>query len=187
MTRAETFWDDLKVTESGCREWTGYTDRKGYGQIRVHGKLTSTHRFAWEQINGPIPEGMFICHRCDNPPCCNVERCLFLGTVADNNADMMAKGRGRAGEEQRSRTSCPRNHPYDEVNTYWTPTGSHRMCRACAKARNTGPRVVTCCPQNHPYDDANTYVTPKGSRMCRTCMNARNRAWRASKRLAVAS
>lgn len=72
-------------------EWTGAT-LKGYGQIGDGRCLRYTHRVAWELVNGPIPDGMHVCHHCDNPPCCNVDH-LFLGTDADNNADMIAKGR----------------------------------------------------------------------------------------------
>ena len=80
---------------SGCIEWIGATSADGYGQLGVDGKVIYTHRFAWELANGPIPDDISVLHHCDNPPCCNVEECLFLGTPADNMADMAAKGRGR--------------------------------------------------------------------------------------------
>ena len=120
----------LEARPNGCLEWTGYTNKDGYGHISFNGKSIGTHRVAWELIHGPIPPGMKVLHHCDNPPCCEAEGTdhLFLGTQADNMADMAAKGRAVNGE--RSKTHCPSNHPYDEDNTYVTRMGG-RGCRAC--------------------------------------------------------
>lgn len=96
---AGRFW--ARVDRRGpdeCWEWTGYRLRLGYGRLTYHGRTTAAHRLAYAFAHGPIPEGLFICHRCDNPPCCNPAH-LFLGTVADNNADMRAKGRHRTGDQ----------------------------------------------------------------------------------------
>ncbi len=75
-----------------CLEWTGGRFEKGYGAISVGGKARRAHRFAYATFKGPIPEGMKVCHKCDNPPCAEVAH-LFLGSDADNLADMTAKGR----------------------------------------------------------------------------------------------
>jgi len=77
---------------NGCLEWTRSRGAKGYGQIEVDGKPAITHRLAWRLVHGPIPDGLFVCHTCDNPPCCDVTH-LWLGTCAQNQADMAAKGR----------------------------------------------------------------------------------------------
>lgn len=77
---------------TGCLEWNKYRLPVGYGRTRYEGQNILAHRMAWILINGSIPDGMCVLHRCDNPPCCNVEH-LFLGTRKDNTADMIAKGR----------------------------------------------------------------------------------------------
>ena len=93
MTVAERFAAQvLTAAPDQCWPWTGSRLSTGYGQISVAGKTTTAHRVAWEQANGPIPKGLVVCHRCDNPPCCNPAH-LFIGTPKDNTQDMIQKGR----------------------------------------------------------------------------------------------
>ncbi|MFF7130338.1 HNH endonuclease [Streptomyces sp. NPDC008240] len=66
--------------------------RSGHVLIVRDGQSVGVHRAAWELANGPVPEGLCVCHRCDRPRCVNVDH-LFLGTIADNNADRDRKGR----------------------------------------------------------------------------------------------
>jgi hypothetical protein len=89
---ARDVWDRVVETASGCLEWQGAKSAAGYGQMWVDGRLQYTHRLAWEAAYGPIPDGLLVCHHCDNPPCCNPNH-YFLGTHADNNADKISKGR----------------------------------------------------------------------------------------------
>lgn len=85
------FWEkvDKGETAAACWLWLGGVNQRGYGFC---GHSQKAHRVAWELFNGPIPKGMSICHKCDVRNCVNPSH-LFIGTHADNNHDMIAKGR----------------------------------------------------------------------------------------------
>jgi len=90
------------VADTGCWEWTGCRDgaprngsdpRGSYGRFALDGyHMMPAHRASYELFRGPIPDGMFVCHHCDNPPCVNPAH-LFLGTAQDNADDTVRKGR----------------------------------------------------------------------------------------------
>lgn len=119
-------WQDFP-----CRMWTGATFKwNGYGYRRVDGRRKRVHIIAWEQAHGPIPIGpdgrrLCVLHRCDQPACYEIEH-LWLGTHAENMADMKTKGRS-SGQKK---THCPRGHPYAGENLYLGPDGK-RECRIC--------------------------------------------------------
>lgn len=89
----ELIWDNLDTSggPNACWEWRG-TRPGEYGTVRIDGRGVLAHRLVYETAVEPIPEGMMVCHHCDNPPCCNPTH-LFLGTAHDNIRDMMSKGR----------------------------------------------------------------------------------------------
>jgi hypothetical protein len=98
------FWAKVQKTE-GCWIWCGGQDKNGYGIIRAGQRA---HRRSWELHFGPVPKNLWILHHCDNPSCVRPDH-LWLGTVTDNNADMIAKGRHRHGVvPPESRTGRPK-------------------------------------------------------------------------------
>lgn len=113
-----------------CIEFDGYRTPLGYGKKYHDGRMWLAHRLVMTELHVPIA-GMFVMHRCDNPPCVNPEH-LTVGTCADNNADMWSKGRGGSGNTNGTKTHCPQGHSYDEANTYVTPQG-WRRCRICKR------------------------------------------------------
>lgn len=78
--------------ETGCIEWTRHISQGGYGTLKHKRKQRMAHRAMWEHKFGPIPDGMVICHKCDNRKCINPDH-LFIGTTQDNVTDKMVKGR----------------------------------------------------------------------------------------------
>ena len=89
----QAFLARQKLNElTGCIEWNGSSDQKGYGHLRISGKLVKAHRYAWARQNGEIPKGLIIRHKCDNPKCVNIDH-LEIGTHIDNVSDMDQRGR----------------------------------------------------------------------------------------------
>ena len=91
----------IETPMADCWLWTASVDSVGYGRIGVNGRVCKAHRVSYEMQNGPIPDGMLVLHRCDNPRCVNPAH-LFLGTARDNTQDASRKGRLSRGERHHS-------------------------------------------------------------------------------------
>lgn len=125
------------VNEStGCIEWIGYRNAKGYGRVTYKGRRELVHRAVWLNEKGAIPAGICVCHRCDNPPCCNIAH-LFLGTVADNNKDRARKGRSRS--HRLGRRNAPSSRVKQEDVSY-----AVAAYRAGSSMRRIGKELGVC-------------------------------------------
>lgn len=93
-TVEQRFWEkvDKTISRDGCWIWTAGRDSYGYGHFHLGGQAVRAHILSYRWHFGEIPAGLCVLHHCDNPLCVN-PRCLFLGSRADNVADMDAKGR----------------------------------------------------------------------------------------------
>lgn len=120
-TPAARFWPKVN-TQGVCWEWTAGKYADGYGQFNTGQGKTAAHRWAWEYLIGPVPEGTELDHLCRNVACVNPDH-LEPVTHGENVR------RGAASLRRRSQTSCAQGHPYDAENTH--TTGGRRQCRAC--------------------------------------------------------
>lgn len=141
MTRDELESRSIPEPNSGCFIWLGAARGEGYGVVRLGSNLDGTRRLEgasrlmWKIVNGPIPEGKIICHRCDNPFCINLDH-LFVGTFADNSQDCVKKG--RLNHWAWRQTHCKRGHELFGPNLL--RSSGRRYCRACMKMRYEAKR-----------------------------------------------
>lgn len=149
-------------SETGCWEWQLSIAKNGYGYIGINRKNKLAHREAWKLVNGEIPWGIFVCHHCDNRKCVNPSH-LFLGTNADNVADMVQKQRTRSGE----------NHPHwgksinkgeangnsilnpEKVKEIWNLRGQGWSQQKIANHLGIGQMTVCRVLRKETYSDVN--------------------------------
>lgn len=130
----------------GCWLWSGASSDFGHGIATVGGELVRAHRHAYERWVGPIPVGMKICHRCDVPPCVNPGH-LFVGTQAENLADMVAKGRYVQGRVYRGSSNASAKLTEDDALRIRTAVAAGRSFTDVANdngvSRHTVRRIAT--------------------------------------------
>lgn len=133
------FWGKVELGASGqCWVWTASVTGKGYGKISIAWKMLQAHRVAFEWFHGPVPSGLYVCHRCDHRRCVNPEH-LFVGTHRDNVDDMLRKGRA-SGQDHPYDPSieCKRGHPVG--GTSYIDRNGRRICRPCRQAKRKAKR-----------------------------------------------
>jgi hypothetical protein len=124
------FWPKVKRSD-GCWEWVGCRNNRGYGIFWIgNGRRALAHRYIFVRRVAPIPDGMDLCHRCDNPCCVNPGH-LFLGTHSDNMRDMDRKGRRRSPRGETHPHSTLSDAAVAEIRARYVP-GLNRWRRGNA-------------------------------------------------------
>lgn len=117
---------------TGCWEWIGARDDRGYGNVKAQGHVRKAHVVVYEHFNGPVPPGRELDHRCRVPWCVNPAH-----MEAVSHAENVRRGAARwvPGARQRAKRRCPAGHAYTKANTYVQAGTGGRACRACDRNR----------------------------------------------------
>ena len=115
----------IRISESGCWEWTGRLTEKGYGHVYFQGTTQRVHRLTYQLLVGPIPAPLELHHRCENEPCCNPAHLELCTTLYNVNQ--------KAGV---NKSRCSRGHELTDENTRVQTDRRghiHRSCKTCAR------------------------------------------------------
>lgn len=131
-------------SEDDCWKWTACTNEFGYGLFNAQGRQQRAHRVSYKMHVGDIPDGLQICHHCDNPPCTNPKH-LFLGTQADNMQDASRKGRSAFGDRNGARIHIERmprgDTHYHALKPHLTIRGDAHYSKRAAPGKMCRPEV----------------------------------------------
>lgn len=131
MTPAERFYNKVALdTLTGCLEWVAYVRPDGYASFWDGTRQVPAHRWAYEHVIGPVPEGLTIDHLCRNRACVNPQH-MEPVTHRENTL----RGEGITARQARQ-THCKNGHEFTPDNTYIRPSDGGRRCRTCLRAKN---------------------------------------------------
>jgi hypothetical protein len=168
--------------DSGCWLWQGLRDRLGYGHLYWDHGYWLSHRLVYTLLVDPVPRHLVMDHvkawGCRNTACCWP---AHLEPVTQRENLLRGNTFGAANV---AKTHCPQGHPYDEANTYVSPSDGGRHCRTCMGWKGgIAAALRTHCKSGHEFTPENTYIVRakgrKPNRACRTCKRDRMRgAWK---------
>lgn len=124
----ENLHERIAVTDEGCWEWRGWRHERGYGRMRRDKKQVYVHRYLYEKMVAPVPEGKEIDHRCANPPCVNPDH-MEPVTHSENNARHW-----KANPKPRL-SHCKHGHELTDENRYVRPDNGKHQCKECKRER----------------------------------------------------
>ncbi|MEG4084594.1 HNH endonuclease signature motif containing protein [Microcoleus sp. POL10_C6] len=148
------------ISKEDCWITDLYRNHQGYGQFNIKVKLQRSRmnasRVSFMIYKGEIPEGMFVCHKCDNPPCVNPEH-LFLGTHQENMRDMVAKGRSNKGSKNPQSKLTEKEVFQIKVLLLETNLTTERL----SILFDVSPRTIAYIKKNHMWKHVSSVVNPK--------------------------
>ncbi len=188
---------------NGCWVWTGFITPQGYGACGYRGRRhTLAHRVVYQELVGPIPDGLTLDHLChtNDHGCSGGNSCLHRRCVNPEHLEPVTFEENNSRGVFARKTHCPAGHPYSGENLGITKAGG-RFCRECGRQkarehhrlrslgllvktrviRNPRP-LLSHCKRGHAFDETNTLVLAGGERRCRACNRERARIYAAQKR-----